>query len=430
MIPDPAIYRPLRARRLGRLFRCAVLGMVEAGFLAFCLPWAGAEEAMTLSCDMDPLMDIPAVFAMTPTALEARYPAPQGYSDNPLFKWLTEAKDRAIFQRRPYSNVSVNLSILGGTVPVDEVVVDFSRGKLNGVTFSIYNRGDGGQITPEEFKRRLQACDQALRKRLAAIPTPRRADPANGLLASGSTWFCPLGLATIEKNPEADTGQAEYLKMRIAPRDATGPIASAIREQRGSTTLTQLKKNVQQNGARTLIPGIPMVDQGPKGYCVVAASQRLFEYYGISCDQHQIAKIAGTDAKNGTSSDKMMAALQSLDRVFHLQFKCLLARFSDGALRDLKQQKKAGLEEFQKTIVRYVGDGIPLLWCLELGKFPEQPPLNRQAAGGHMRLIIGFDKENLYFTDSWGAGHELGSMSLSDAFESTNGLFAMHPTVR
>ena len=262
------------------------------------------------------------------------------------------------------------------------------------------------------------------------MPSPRRADPAAGLLASGWTWFCPIGLATIEKNPEADSGHPEYLKMRIAPRDATGPIATAIREQRGSTTLTQLKKNVQKDGARTLIQGIPMVDQGPKGYCVVAASQRLFEYYGISCDQHQIAKIAGTDAKSGTSSDKMMAALQSLDRVFHLQFKCLLARFTDGSLRDLKQQKKAGLEEFQKTIEHYVGDGIPLLWSLELGKFPEQPPLSRQAAGGHMRLIIGFDKENLYFTDSWGAGHELGSMSLRNAFDATNGLFVMHPTVR
>lgn len=391
---------------------------------------AGAEEKNVLSCDLDPLMDIPAVFAMTPAALEARYPAPEGYSENPLFKWLTQAKDRAIFQRRPYSNLSVNLSILGGTVPVEEVVVDFSRGMLNGVTFSIYNRGDAGKISPEEFNQRLQACDQALRKRLAAMPSSRKANPANGLLASGSTWFCPLGLATIEMNPEAAAGRPDYLKMRIAPRDATGPIAAAVRERRGSTTLTQLKKNVQQDGARTLIPGIPMVDQGPKGYCVVATSQRLFEYYGISCDQHQIAQIAGADAENGTRSDKMMDALQRLERMFHLDFKCLLIRFSDGSLRDLKQQKMAGLEEFKKAIVRYVGDGIPLLWGLELGKFPEQPPLDRQATGSHMRLIIGFDKENLYFTDSWGAGHELGSMALSDAFEATEGLFAMHPTVR
>jgi len=419
-----------RRVRPGSFLRRLVLGLVPAAVLALCPRSGGAEKELAFPCDIDPLLDIPAVFGLTPEALEARYPTPQGYSENPFFKWLTQAKDRAIFQRKPYSNITVDLSILGGSVPVEEVVVDFASGKLNGITFSVYNRGDAGQIAPEEFKRRLQACDEELRKRLAAVPSPRRADPASGQLASGWTWFCPNGLATIEKNPEADSGHPEYLKMRIAPRDATGPIASAIREHRGSVSLTQLAKNVKKDGGRTLIEGVPMVDQGPKGYCVVAASQRLFEYYGMSCDQHQIAKIAGTDAKAGTNTEKMMEALQSLDRVFHLQFKCLLARFTDGSLRDFKQQKKAGLEEFQKTVERYVGDGIPLLWSLVLGKFPEQPPLNRQTAGGHMRLIIGSDKENLYFTDSWGAGHELGGMSLRDAFDATNGLFVMHPTVR
>ena len=430
MAADHARCFQTRSSRLANSLCRTVLWLVQFGFLAFCPPSGAAEKDIALSCDIDPLMDIPAVFGLTPDALEARYPSPAGYSENPFFKWLTQDKDRAIFQRKPYSNISVDLSILGGAVPIEEVVVDFSKGKFNGVTFSVYNRGDAGSITPEEFQRRLKACDEALRKRLAAMPLPRRADPASGLLASGWTWFCSNGLATIEKNPEADSGHPEYLKMRIAPRDATGSIASAIREQRGSVSLTQLGKNVRKDGARTLIQGVPMVDQGPKGYCVVAASQRLFEYYGISCDQHQIAKIAGTDAKNGTNSEKMMEALQSLDRVFHLQFKCLLARFNDGSLRDLKQQKKAGLEEFRKTVERYVGDGIPLLWSLGLGKFPEQPPLNRQASGGHMRLIIGFDKENLYFTDSWGAGHELGSMSVSDAFDATTGLFVMCPTLR
>ena len=259
---------------------------------------------------------------------------------------------------------------------------------------------------------------------------PRRADPANGLLSSGWTWFCPNGLATLEKNPEADSGQPEYLKMRLAPRDASGPIAASIREHSSSTSLTALKKNVRTEGGRTLIQGVPMVDQGPKGYCVVASAQRLFEYYGISCDEHQIAKVAGSDAKNGTNSAKMMKALMSLGSGFHLQFKCLFARYSDGSLRDFKQQKKTSLGDFQKTIERSIGDGIPLLWSLDLGKFPEQPALNRQVAGGHGRLIIGFDKDNIYFTDSWGAGHELGSMSVGNAFDATTGLFVLHPNVQ
>jgi hypothetical protein len=173
-----------------------------------------------------------------------------------------------------------------------------------------------------------------------------------------------------------------------------------------------------------------MVDQGAKGYCVVASAQRLFEYYGISCDQHQLAKIARSDAQDGTNSRQMVRALECLGRDFHLQFKSLFARFTDGSLREPKNQKPAGLTEFQKMVERYTGEGIPLLWGLELGRFPEQPALSRQTAGSHMRLIIGLDKDNLYFSDSWGAGHELGSMTVENAFAATNGLFVMHPTLR
>ena len=405
-------------------------GIAAIGFLALCSAAGAAENEIALTCDLDPLFDIPAVYALTPEALEAWFPTPANMKENPRFKWLTQSKDRAIFQRRPYTNITVDLSLLKGSVPVEEVIVDFANGRLNGITFSVYNRGDAGPISAEEFKRRLKACDEALRQRLAAVPMPRRADPASGHLSSGWTWFCPNGLATLEKNPEADNGQPEYLKMRLAPRDASGVIATSIREHGGSATLTALKKNVAVEGGRTLIRGLPMVDQGPKGYCVVASAQRLFEYYGISCDEHQIAKFAGSDAKNGTDSGKMMKALLSLGSAFHLQFRCLFARFSDGSLRDFKQQKKTGLGDFQKTIERSIGDGIPLLWSLDLGKFPEQPALNRQVAGGHMRLIIGFDKDNIYFTDSWGAGHELGSMSAGNAFDATNGLFVMHPNVQ
>jgi len=414
------------AGSLGRI----LVGLVGIGFLTLCRAASGTENGIALACDLDPLLEIPAVYSMTPEALEAQYPAPANMKENPRFKWLTQAKDRAIFQRRPYSNISVDLSILQGSVPVEEVIVDFANGRFNGITFSIYNRGDAGPISAEEFKRRLKSCDEALRQRLGAVPSPRRADPANGLLSSGGTWFCPNGLATLEKNPEADNGQFEYLKMRLAPRDASGPIASSIREHSGSTSLAALKKNVKTERGRTVIQGVPMVDQGPKGYCVVASAQRLFEYYGISCDQHQIAKFAGSDPKNGTDSGKMMKALQDLGSAFHLQFKCLFARFSDGSLRDLKQQKKIDRGEFQKSIERSIDNGIPLLWGLALGKFPEQPVLIRQVAGGHMRLIIGIDKDNIYFTDSWGAGHELGSMAIGNALDATNGLFALHPNVQ
>ena len=127
----------------------------------------------------------------------------------------------------------------------------------------------------------------------------------------------------------------------------------------------------------------------------------------------------------------MIKALESLDQVFHLQFKPLCVRFTDGSLRDPRQlQKTYGQADFLKTVQRYVSDGIPLLWGLNLGQFPEQPALSRQVAGGHMRLITGFDRDRIYFSDSWGPGHELGSMAAEDAFQATNALLVMHPKLR
>jgi hypothetical protein len=75
---------------------------------------------------------------------------------------------------------------------------------------------------------------------------------------------------------------------------------------------------------------------------------------------------------------------------------------------------------------------VPLLWGLALGQKPEDPPLpmGGQVSGGHMRLVIGYNtaKNQLIFTDSWGAGHELKRMAMLDAYDVTMGLYSMAPS--
>lgn len=72
---------------------------------------------------------------------------------------------------------------------------------------------------------------------------------------------------------------------------------------------------------------------------------------------------------------------------------------------------------------------LPLLWALLFGEKPEDPQLARQTRGGHMRLVIGYNlaKNQVIFTDSWGAGHELKRMNLLDAYDVTMGLYSMAP---
>ncbi len=397
-----------------------------------------AQDNFELESDLDPLVNIPDTWELTPDKLEEIFPPFDGLKVRP-FKWLTTNRERAHFLRRPFNNVTIDYTIFGGEVAVEEVIVDFAEGKLNGITFSIYNRGDAGQIDQGEFDRRFKLCGQEVGRRLEVRPFPRKANPTQGMLTEGWTWISSVGMAVLEHNPEATQGQIEFLRMRLMPRDATGAMAAAMQSRSGAAVkLSDLPSNVKTDNASgdIYITGIPMVDQGPKGYCVVASAQRLFEYYGIPCDQHQLAQVAESDAETGTNSAAMSDALGKIDHRFKTRFKPLAMLYTDGKLyedqRDANSGRNVDQDDYIKSIQDYVQDGIPLLWSLMLGQFPEEPAISPQASGGHMRMIIGYNERqgNIIFTDSWGAGHEMKRMKASDAYRATTGLYVMHPTTR
>jgi hypothetical protein len=72
------------------------------------------------------------------------------------------------------------------------------------------------------------------------------------------------------------------------------------------------------------ISGVPMVDQGQKGYCVAASCQRLFEYMRIPCDQHEMAKLVSVDAESGANIMTMQKSLAKIDSAFKVTFKPLV----------------------------------------------------------------------------------------------------------
>ena len=389
----------------------------------------------SLTGDLDPFISLPGAYALTPDDLEKRFE--QGnWSRNPYFKWLTEDKTRAIFQRKDTDNLKVNLTLLKGTVPIEEAVIDFKDGTLMGVTISIYNRGDGGTITTDDFNKRFIAMGKHIGEQLAIRPTKREARPTQGLLTSGFLWISARGKAVLEHNAEAP-GNTEFLRMRLAKRDAGGAYEAAMQDRAGaSVKLSALPGNLKRKEDGSVsITGIPMVDQGAKGYCVVASAQRLFEYYGIPCDMHQLAQIAGSDPERGTSSLEINEQLGAIDHFFKTRFTCLAVRQQSG-LVELVDGKYVGPEvpeeAFHSMIRKSIDAGIPLLWSLEVGLFPEDPPLKEQASGGHMRMIIGYNPKTkrLIFSDSWGAGHEFKTMDANEAYKATHGLFVMKPTTK
>jgi hypothetical protein len=101
-------------------------------------------------------------------------------------------------------------------------------------------------------------------------------------------------------------------------------------------------------------------------------------------------------------------------------------------LKDMKVNgpQRSKYMKFLSEVRKQISLGVPVLWSLELGIYPE--PGLMQARGGHMRLIIGYNdkKKELLYSDSWGAGHELKRMPADWAFSVTRSAMYMKPTKR
>jgi hypothetical protein len=107
--------------------------------------------------------------------------------------------------------------------------------------------------------------------------------------------------------------------------------------------------------------------------------------------------------------------------------------FLDGLNAEVMREvngKGQVFEKFMRIVRENIDKGVPVLWGLQLGKYPENGEKPKQLGGGHMRLIIGYNmtKGEIIFSDSWGSGHEMKRMLAADASAATMGLYAMTPS--
>lgn len=227
------------------------------------------------------------------------------------------------------------------------------------------------------------------------------------------------------------------------------------------------------------IDNIPMVDQGSKGYCAAATSERVLRYYGLDIDEHEIGMAAGTSAEDGTSSKQMHDSIVAVGKRYKLatsvaygdldksmsdsikNFTKEVAAYNKTARKLNRREigpdvyltgntynpqafdaamdpevrlemkcrgiQKAKYAKFMADIKQQVDKGIPLFWGVVLGIFPE--PDIPQASGGHARLIIGYNTRTneIIYSDTWGRGHEFKRMSADKAFTITKYLMYMRP---
>lgn len=328
----------------------------------------------------------------------------------------------------------------------------------------IYNKGDDGAVERDEYMELMESSIDCLDNMFGVkgkVVKVSRRDSAVALKAW--VWEWEMGVARLEC---AWTGgkrnfRGEFIRLSIGPDKASiskGSSEDAVKR-------SDLKQNLQrdEDSRRVYIENIPMVDQGSKGYCVPASVARVFAYYGMDgVDQHALAQICSSAGEDGTSTDTMKDALEAIGRKFHIRVQSLEGKSSTDAIlkliadynkaaKKLKKQQATPMNWQEETtdaavlleargnkkytkkwlgkLKKYIDAGIPVLWCVELGIFPEEE-LQSQTSGSHMRLIIGYDEEKsqIIYSDSWGRGHEMKAMPLKFAASITREAYVLRPS--
>lgn len=290
-----------------------------------------------------------------------------------------------------------------------------------------------------------------------------------------------------QKGKNVDSFEPQFIRLAVDGPSRTAESDSG-RGRAGKSAGSELKASIVDNVVRAprgdvFIDNLPMVDQGMKGYCAVATAERVLRYYGVQVDEHELAAAAGTSAEGGTSTLEMKKSVEAIGRKYRLgtvvcfgdfeksvqeriaglgdevkaynkmakklkkpeiqesvyvKHEGNMTIFSPQAVDEAmdvevrKEMKVNGMQKskftkFQKDIHDQVAKGIPLFWGVQLGIYPEAGI--PQSAGGHMRLIIGYNdkKREILYTDSWGAGHELKRMPMDWAWTISHCLMYMKP---
>jgi hypothetical protein len=378
------------------------------------------------------------------------------------FRWVSEARDSA--------RAAAGRNTLFG-LPVVEAVARFEGGTLSELTATFYARGDAGTISKEKYEELVRGAVTAVDKATGVKMTPRGKDQSSAVKADGLLWQTATAQYLLEYSAVREVKtrnvdfRAEFVRLEVTPPPRKSSLLSTTAPGKGKFTGPQHVSHADAKGD-VLIPDVPMVDQGQKGYCVVACAERLMRYYGIAADANEIAQIANSDAERGTNPAAMLAALKKVgnrlrvrvrqiegidvkeiltlikeynrqakkegqpqvpDPGLNIDLDAVFSRMNGETLKAVRAKTPGELAKFQHEIQPHVDTGIPVLWSVRLGliKEPEIP----QAVGGHMRLIIGYNPktQEIIYTDSWGAGHEKKRMSLADACTITMSLATIEP---
>lgn len=189
----------------------------------------------------------------------------------------------------------------------------------------------------------------------------------------------------------------------------------------------------RENGD-VVISNIPMVNQGPKGYCVPATAERCMRFLGIPADMYLLAMAGETQAGGGTSVDRLLSNIGS-----DIKRKGRSFEIETGELK-------------MRDVQRSIDDGIPIIWAMFSTKefndtanertqmrqdkdswesykatvaAAEDATLPKDTSTAHVVIIMGYNEETneIAFSDSWGERYLERWISIPEAEQISQGRF-------
>ena len=203
-------------------------------------------------------------------------------------------------------------------------------------------------------------------------------------------------------------------------------MASRVADEGGRSRVTdaelmaRAKGNVEHRAnGDVVIREIPMVNQGPKGYCAPATWERAMRYMGVPADMYVLAMAGQSGAGGGTSIVAIAAGAK------------------DAVTRGGRKLESFSGKIDPSTVAKYIDRGLPIMWVMFStkqyndiadGRTKEregmtdpaawkkavadgrkgQKPLQPNRNEGHVCMIIGYNKETgeVAVSDSWGPQFE------------------------
>lgn len=213
--------------------------------------------------------------------------------------------------------------------------------------------------------------------------------------------------------------EGEYASLRVMSRQSADDRGRAQRlSDAALRDLTAQNVTTAPNGD-VLIGNIPMVNQGPKGYCVPATFERYLRYLQIPSDMYILAMAGQTKVGGGTSLSNIIESIEGY------------AASQNRSMRSLKKEVEI------RTIRKYIDQGLPLIWTMyssrSYNEFANQRTIERQNTSdwdawedrtknearklelrkdwmsAHACMIIGYNKETeeIAVSDSWGPSYAI-----------------------